>query len=122
MAKKKPQYFDVIGFATEVMEAMKLGEMDEELRNNIRDMIIARLSDRIMATILSGFGPREMTLYENIVNDHPELEALDVIFIISHEIKGLKEKLENEINSLFGELTYDAQKIDQILKARAAAS
>ncbi|MBU1953950.1 hypothetical protein KKH03_03195 [Patescibacteria group bacterium] len=113
--KAKPQYFDVDKFVSEVIAEMKLGDVPAEQVELLKDRISTRLSDRIMATTLGAFKERETKLFESMLVDHPELDELDVIMIISPQIEGLKEKLEEEINSLFGELTYAASRLDNIL-------
>lgn len=119
--KQKPQYFDVEAFVDDVLAAMNLGDVPEEKLEEMRSRIAVRLSDRIMATTLGAFKKREMMLFESMLKDHPELDELDVIMLIAHQIDGLKEQLEDEINSLFAELTYAASRVDRILDARETA-
>ena len=109
----KPQYFNIQKFIDEAIKDMKLGDVAAPTMLALRETIEARLSDRILVTVIDGMGEREMKLFETLLTDHPELDEIDALMVMAPEMPGLREKLENSINSLYAELTYDAEKIGQ---------
>lgn len=113
---KKVQYFRIDLFVDDVINAMKLGEVTAPLLLELQNAIADKAGDRILTTILGSFKERELKMFENMLKDHPELDELDVLWLVAHEIGGLKKKLEGEINSLYAELVYDAKKIDEAIK------
>ncbi|MCA9373961.1 MAG: hypothetical protein R3B71_02305 [Candidatus Gracilibacteria bacterium] len=117
MSKQKVQYLDVDAFVSDVLEAMKLGDVPAPVLVELRETIADRLADRIMNTILSSFGDKEMKMYENVLQDHKELDELDALMIISQNIDGLPDKIERNINSLYEELIYNADKIEEAMTA-----
>ncbi len=119
---QKPMYFDVDNFVNQVLQAMKLGDVPAPVLLDLRETIENRLSDRIMGTVIESFGEQEMMLFEKLLTDHAELDEVDVVMMIAPQINGLKEKLLRNINSLYEELTYDADRIEESMKAGQAAS
>lgn len=117
--QKMPIYFDAKGFIDDVMKEMQLDETPAPIRLELREAIFDRLSDRIMSTVLSSFEEKDVVIFENMLQDHPELDELDVVMIVAKQIKGLKERLERQINSLYSELTYDAAKIKEAMNAES---
>lgn len=117
--QKMPMYFDAKQFIDDVMKEMQLDETPAPIRLELREAIFDRLSDRIMSTVLSSFEEKDVVTFENMLDDHPELDELDVVMIVAKQVKGLKERLERQINSLFSELTYDAMKIKEAMNAES---
>lgn len=117
----KPKYFDYEKFIDQVLAAMKLGKTPAPVLMELREAIETRLSDRIVATIFSSFGTKEMQLFEKLLKDHQELDEIDILFMVVPNIKGLDEKLKRNINALFSELTYDAEKIEEAINSREEA-
>lgn len=114
--KKKIQYFQVDKFVEDVITAMKLGDTTAPVLLELQNAIAQKLGDRILFTVVNSFQERELRMFENMLNDHPELTELDCLWLTAHEIEGLKDKLIKEVNALYAELVYDADKIDQSLK------
>jgi len=112
---KKIQYFAVDRFVDDVITAMDLGEVTAPVLVGLKQAISQKLGDRILFTVLNSFKDRELDILENLIQDHPELDELDALWLAAHEVEGLNEKLIREINSLYAELTYDAEKIGQAL-------
>lgn len=107
----KPLYFDPKNFVDEVIKSFMFGHMTAPVMLELRKSIEKRLSDRIIITILDGFGDREMKLYERLLADHEELDDIDVLMMIAPQIPGIREKLERQINSLYHELVYDSEQV-----------
>lgn len=106
----KQNYFNPAKFIDDVIKAMNLGTVAAPTMLALRDEIETLLSERIIGTVIGGFGKREMELFEKILEDHPELDEIDAMMVIAPEVPGLKDNLERQINSLFTELTCGAAK------------
>jgi|GEM_PF-2045945 len=115
---KKPQYFDPKVFVDKVMRDCDFGDLDEETRVALEEGIQRRLAERIVASIIDSFNEREFTLLEKVMEDHPELDDIDAVMLISTEIPNLQEKLEKAIMDLYDELVFDAKEIQQAMDAR----
>ena len=110
---KTTQYFNPQTFVDDVIEAMKLGETTAPVMLELRKAVEKRLSDRIIITILDSFEDREMKLYERLLADHQELDDIDVLMMIAPQIPGIREKMERGINSLYFELTREAEEVEK---------
>jgi hypothetical protein len=114
--KKKVQYFRIDKFIDDVIRDMKLGDVTAPVLLDLQNEIAERVGDTILSTVIRSFKERELKMFENMLKDHPELDELDVLWLVAHEVEGLKEKLIREINSLYAQLVYDAEKIGEATK------
>lgn len=108
----KAIYFDPKKFVASVISDMKLGEESAPTILELGKGIEALLGDRILATVVRGMDDREFSLFNNILDSHPELSEVDALIVMAPNIQGLKEKLEATINSLHSQLVYDAENIE----------
>jgi hypothetical protein len=113
---KKAHYFNPDSFVDDVIKAMKLGKTSEAALAALREEIEQLLSERIVTSVISCFGTRELNLFEKMLEDHPELDEIDALMIMGPEVPGVKEYLERQIQSLFFELTRDADEIGKRMK------
>ncbi len=118
---KKPQYFDPTVFVDKVMRDCDFGDIDDKTRSALEEGIQRRLAERIVASIIDSFNEREFTLLEKVMEDHPELDDIDCIMLISTEVPNLEQRLEKAIMDLYDELTYDARQIQQAMDNRKQA-
>lgn len=109
----KPIYFKPDSFVDDVLKAMKLGRVSAPTMLGLREEIESLLNERIITTVIGGFGRRELDLFEKILEDHPELDEVDALMVIAPEVPGIKDSMERAINSLFFELTYSASQIEK---------
>jgi len=109
----KPIYFNPDKFIDDVIAAMNLGEVTAATLLALREEIEALLNERIISTVIGGFSARELSLFEKILEDHPELDEIDALMVIAPEIPGLKETLERSIDSLFFELAYQSRQVEK---------
>lgn len=114
---QKDKYFDSEKFVNDVLQAMKLGETNAVVLIALREEITNLLSERIIGTVIGTMDKKAMQTYNNILEDHPELDEMDALMMLLPAIEGLKEKLERAINSLYEELIYDATRITKTLAA-----
>lgn len=118
---KKAQYFEPKMFVDKVMRDCDFGELDDQTERALRSGIQRRLSERIVASIIDSFTEREIALLEKVIEDHPELDDVDAIMLISTEVPNLHERMEKGIMDLYEELTYDAREIQGAMDRRAQA-
>jgi hypothetical protein len=118
---KKPQYFDPKFFVDKVMNDVDFGEIDQKTRSALEEGIQRRLAERIVAAIIDGFNEREFVLLENVIENHPELDDIDAIMLISNDIPNLKDRLEKAITDLYDEMVYDATQIQEAMDRRQEA-
>jgi len=118
---KKPQYFDPKFFVDKVMRDCDFGKIDDKMRKELEEGIQRRLAERVVATIIDSFNEREFVLLEKVMEDHPELDDIDAIMLISTEIKNLQPRLEKAITDLYEEMTYDAAEIQKSMDMRKVA-
>jgi hypothetical protein len=115
----KPSYFDSEKFITAVLKAMKLDTAPAPTVLALREEIENLLTARIVGTVIDGMGKKEIEMYNNILNDHPEIDEMDALMMLAPSIEGLKEKMERNLNSLYSELVYDADQIEKRLTKKA---
>ncbi|MBP7058117.1 hypothetical protein KBB06_02120 [Candidatus Gracilibacteria bacterium] len=113
----KAIYFQVDKFVDSVIKDMKLHDINAPTRLALHQMIEEKLAERIVLTIIDHFGAKEVEMFDKLLNDHPEMSEIDAMIMMAPDIQGLKEDLENRVNSLYKELTYDAARIDEALLA-----
>ena len=117
---KKATYFNPDKFVDDVLAAMRLGPVGAPVLMSLREEIEVLLNERIISTVVGGFGARELSLFERILEDHPELDEIDALMVIAPEIPGIKDTLERSINSLFFELAHQARQVEKGMKALTA--
>jgi hypothetical protein len=114
---QKGKYFDSEKFIDDVVAGMQLGKTDAVTLLALREEIENLLSDRIIGTVIGSMDKKALQMYNNILQDHPELDEMDGLMMLLPTIDGLREKLEKAINSLYNELVYDASQIGKRLAA-----
>ena len=110
----KTMYFDPQNFVTEVIKDMKLEKLTAPEMLELRQAIEDRLADRILVTVIDCFTHENLQLYKKLLEDHKELSKFDVIMMIVPQISGIREKLQDAINALYFELTYDAKRFNEV--------
>lgn len=117
--QKKPQYFDPKVFVDQVMKDCDFGQLDAQTDSALRSGIQRRLGERIVATVIDSFSEREFALMEKVMEDHPELDDIDALMLISTEVPNLDQQLEKAIRDLYEEMVYDTKKIQEAMDNRA---
>lgn len=114
--QKKTQYFNPTEFGDRVIQDMNLGEVSPETLEALHEQIEKMLTERILDTVIDAFTKRDLELFEKMLEDHPELDEIDALMVLSTSIDGLKEKLERAINSLYLELVGEAEMVERAMK------
>jgi hypothetical protein len=109
------KYFNPENFIDQVIDAMKIGNTPVSTMQALRDEIEMLLAQRIVDTVISDMGKRELGLFEKVLDDHPELDEIDALMMLAPDLPGVKEKMERQINSLYFELVSDAETIGKQL-------
>lgn len=112
---RQSMYFNADNFVNLVLTATGMDKAAPDVVDQLSLEISQTLSDRITATVVASLGDKELDLLERIVADHPELDRIDALSIITPSIAGLDERILKEVNDLFEELVQNAQMIDKSL-------
>ena len=107
MANTKQTYFNPEEFVQRVIDKAKLGQMEPALLDNLREQIAKILMERVVHTILAVFQEKELFMLKNMLDDHPELDEIDAIMIISAQTPEIDVKLQKTIDDLEQELLQD---------------
>ncbi len=118
---EKVHYFNSKAFVQKVLDDCDLGEVSSSLRGELEEQVERRLAERITAVIVHNFEDKELTLFEKVMQDHPELDDIDAMTIVAAGIPDLQVKLLKGIQDLYEELTYDAREIQKAIDLRAQA-
>jgi hypothetical protein len=109
-------YLDPVRFVEKVIKAMKLGDIPGDMLLAVKEAVTDKLADRIVGTVISSFGAKDLEFFEKLMNEKPQIDEMDAVFLTAQNVKGLDAKLEREIESLYKELTYDAEKIEEAIQ------
>lgn len=101
---KQEQYFKTETFVENVIDALHLHDKKSAQAEGLRSMVRDTLRTRLLETLFLEFNDRERVLFEQIKQDHPELEPLDVLMMMLHNVDWLEKSLEKAINELHIEL------------------
>ena len=117
--KQKPIYFNIENFVQMVLKEIGMDKSDEKLKEELSLEIAQTLSDRITALVVTSLGEKEMFLLEKTMEDHPELDEIDALSMITSYIPGLNERILKEVSDLFDELVASVKAIDQKLSNKS---
>lgn len=101
----KPQYFNLESFIDSIIAELHVDVSDEQVMASLRQSLEDLLRTRLIATVVESLNDRELTLFEQMEQDHPELNDLDALMLTLHDIDGIKERLVDTINQLHDEMT-----------------
>jgi len=113
--KKQSMYFNIENFVQMVLQATKMDKASPAMIDQLSLEISQTLSDRVTATVVASLGDKELELLERIMEDHPELDRIDALSIITPTVPGLNERILKEVNDLYEELIDSVKMIEKSL-------
>lgn len=111
--KKQKGYFDANKFVHVILQDMGMLNAEPEILDQLNGEITALLSERVIATVITKFGDKELFLLENLLKDHPELDEIDAISIIAENLPGLNELILKTVDDLHAELVENAKMVEK---------
>ena len=113
--KQKPLYFNAENFVQMVLKETGMDKAAPHIIEELSLEIATTLSERITATVISSLGDKEIFLLEKTLEDHPELDEIDALSIITPSVPGLDERILKEVSDLYDELIGTVNLIDKKL-------
>lgn len=113
--KQSGIYFNIDNFVDMILKEVKMDKASPEVLDELRLEIAQTLSDRVTATLIASLGEKELFLMNKTLEDHPELDEIDCLSIITSYVPGLDQKILKAVDDLYVEMVQDVKKIDQIL-------
>jgi hypothetical protein len=117
--KDKPVYFNIENFVQMVLKETGMDKSEPKVVEELSLEISQTLSDRITATVIASLGDKEMFLLEKTLEDHPELDEIDALSIITSYVPGLNERILKEVSDLYEELIGNVKAIEQRLSKKS---
>lgn len=114
--KNKPVYFNTENFVAMVLKEMRMDKAPEHVLKELSLEIAQTMNDRVTATVVAVLGDKELFLMEKMLKDHPELDEIDALSIITSYIPGLDDLILKAVGDLFEELVENARMINQSLQ------
>lgn len=99
-----------------ILKEVKMDQASPEIKEELSLEIAQTLSDRVTAVVVSSLGPKELFLLQKTLEDHPELDEIDCLSIITSYIPGLDDRILKAVNDLFDEIVETVRLLDQKLK------
>jgi hypothetical protein len=112
----KPVYFNTNNFVEMVLKEIKMDQASPEVKEQLSLEIAQTLSDRVTSVVVASLGEKEVFLLEKTMEDHPELDEIDCLSIITSYIPGLDQKILKAVDDLFYELVDTVKQLDEKLK------
>jgi len=113
-----PENFSFKAFIDLVMERMNLKDAEEDLKKKIEIEIIRLLDNRIMACVFNSMTEDNLTQYDLLRMQNPDVSDFENLFYMIDQIPALHEVMLKGVNDLVDELVYDSQTLDAALAER----
>lgn len=99
------RYFNLESFIDSIIAELHTDATDEKTMADLRSSLESLLRQRLIATVAESLNDRELTLFEHMEGDHPELSDLDALMLTLHDVDDIKDRLTETINQLHEEMT-----------------
>lgn len=113
--KIKPVYFNIENFVQMVLKETGMDKSEPKVMEELSLEISQTLSDRITATVIASLGDKELFLLDKTLEDHPELDEIDALSMITAYVPGLNDRILKEVSDLYDELIDNVRAIDKKL-------
>ena len=101
--------------------ACKFANLSNKERLALEEAIERMLTERIIATIISSFGDKDVEMYEKLFLENSNIDQLEAILSVAAEIPGIREKVDKATQNLAGELTYNVGGVEKVIKTNQKA-
>lgn len=115
--KTKPQYFNADNFVKALLKDLKMDKSDPKIVEDLSKEIALTLAERVNAVVVSSMGPNELFLLQKTIEDHPELDEIDCLSIITPYIPDLDQRILKAVDDLYDEVLDNARRIDLQFKS-----
>jgi len=112
----KGVYFNSDNFVEMVLKEVKMDKASPQVKEELSGEIAQTLSDRVTSVVVASLGEKELFLLQKTMEDHPELDEIDCLSIISSYIPGLDDRILKAVSDLFDEIVETVKLLDQKLK------
>lgn len=121
--KKQIEELDYFAYLEEVYQALGLGDdVTEDKKTEIMDMIAERAEDRIINALMTGFEAKDFALLEEIMEERPDIDPMDVIIEISTHKPEMAQVLGDALDKLKEEFKHYSDLYDESMeKARKSS-
>ena len=113
--RKPPMYFNTENFIAALLKDLKMDKSDPKVVAELSDEIAITLTDRVTSVIIDSMGEKELFLLYKTKEDHPELDEIDCLSIITAYIPGLEGRILKAVDDLYAEILETAGMIDKRL-------
>ncbi len=110
-------YFNTENFIQMLLKEIKMDKASPEVIEELSNEIAQTLSERVTAVVVASLGEKEVFLLQKTLEDHPELDEIDALSIITSYIPGLDNKILEAVSDLFDELVENSRSIDEKLNS-----
>lgn len=102
--KQKPQYFNADAFVDALLKDLQMDHADPQTLEDLRTEISLTLAERVNAVVISSLDENDLFLLQKTLEDHPELDEIDCLSIITPNIPGLDARIIKAVDDLYAEL------------------
>jgi hypothetical protein len=113
--KRSGMYFNIEDFIDMILREVKMDKASPEVMAELKMEIGRTVSDRVTSTIITSLGEKELFLMNKTMEDHPELDEIDYLSIITSYVPGLDQKILKAVDDLYEEMIENVKKIDLAL-------
>ncbi len=110
--------FTYQAFIDHVMEKLKLNDAEPDIKSKIEKELLRTLGNRILLSVMHAMEDDDIKTFEMIRTANPDMSDYEIIYALVDEVPALHEVMMKNINDLVEELTYDAQRLDEILEEK----
>lgn len=111
--KQKPVYFSTEKFIEALLKDVKMDKADPEIKQELANEISQTLSERVTAVVVASLQEKDLFLLEKTMEDHPELDTIDCLSIITSYIPGLDDRIVKAVEDLYDEIVENVQTMDK---------
>lgn len=116
MPKQKPQYFNADAFVDALLKDLRMDRAAPEILDELRTEITLTLAERVNAVVISSLDENDLFLLQKTLEDHPELDEIDCLSIITPNIPGLDARIIKAVDDLYAEMLERVRALDRQLK------